>query len=49
MSNITVAFWGCLIIANVWMASGGTGIHEIFWLAMAMIALTADLFLKFRK
>lgn len=49
MNNLSVQFWGCLTIANVWIAKGDAPYHSAFWIAMAVVALIGDLLIKMRE
>lgn len=48
MSSLTITFWSCLIIANIWMATGAGQAQEIIWLVLALVAFVADLLIKLR-
>ena len=49
MSSLTITFWSCLIIANVWMATGAGQAQEIFWICLALASLVADLLIKYKS
>lgn len=48
MSSITVAFWGSLTIANVWMAAGNQ-VQSTVWIVIAVLAFLADAVIKMRS
>jgi hypothetical protein len=39
--KLEIVFWGCLVIANVWAATGSQS-YSIVWLSFAVLAWLAN-------